>query len=59
MKFLKKNNKLINFAKKNQNQVLITPHIGGMTVEAQEIAYNFCKKTERFFQKDNEYSFNI
>lgn len=34
----KKNNKLIKLFKKN-NQILITPHIGGMTTEAQEIAY--------------------
>lgn len=34
----KKSNILIKKAKKN-NQLLITPHIGGMTVEAQEIAY--------------------
>ena len=50
--FKKKINKLINFAKKNQDQVLITPHIGGMTVEAQEIAYNFIvKKLKDFFLK--------
>jgi D-3-phosphoglycerate dehydrogenase len=35
----KKKNKLINMYKKN-SQILITPHIGGMTHEAQEIAYN-------------------
>ena len=35
----KKKNRLINMYKKN-NQILITPHIGGMTHEAQEIAYN-------------------
>ena len=34
----KKKNKIIKFFKKN-NQVLVTPHIGGMTREAQEIAY--------------------
>ena len=33
------NSPLLNYAKKNK-QVLITPHIGGMTKEAQEIAYN-------------------
>ena len=33
------NNKILNFAK-NSHQVIITPHIGGMTKEAQEIAYN-------------------
>lgn len=31
--------KLLNYAKKT-DQVIITPHIGGMTKEAQEIAYN-------------------
>ena len=34
----KKKIKLSNSSKKN-NQVLVTPHIGGMTREAQEIAY--------------------
>lgn len=42
--FNKKKNSLINYAKKNTRQVLITPHIGGMTVEAQELAYNFTAK---------------
>jgi D-3-phosphoglycerate dehydrogenase len=32
-------NPIINFAKKN-NQVIITPHIAGMTVEGQMLAYN-------------------
>jgi len=35
----KKSSPIINFAKQNQ-QIIITPHIGGMTYEAQEIAYN-------------------
>ena len=35
----KKNNPLINYSKKS-NQVIISPHIGGMTIEAQEIAYH-------------------
>lgn len=35
----KKNNKLINFSK-NTNQIIITPHIGGMTSEAQKLAYH-------------------
>ena len=35
----KKGNLLIEHAKKS-NQILITPHIGGMTIHAQEIAYN-------------------
>ena len=36
---LREQNKLLNFAK-DSHQVIITPHIGGMTREAQEIAYN-------------------
>lgn len=35
----RKNSPLLKFAEKS-NQVIITPHIGGMTREAQEIAYN-------------------
>lgn len=35
----KSRNKLLNYAKKNKN-IIITPHIGGMTIEAQSIAYN-------------------
>ena len=31
--------KLFKYSKKNQSQVIITPHIGGMTVEGQKIAY--------------------
>lgn len=34
-----KNSKLIEYSKTNNN-VIITPHIGGMTLEAQELAYN-------------------
>lgn len=50
--FSKKKSKLINYAKKNQNQVIITPHIGGMTTEAQEIAYNYtAKKLSSFFAR--------
>ena len=40
---------LIKFAKKN-NQIIITPHIGGMTVEAQKIAYiGVAKLLQKFF----------
>ena len=49
--FTKKNNKLIRYSKKNQKQILITPHIGGMTVEAQELAYNFAAKKLASFIK--------
>ena len=34
-----KQNIILNYAKNNKSQVLITPHIGGMTSEAQLIAY--------------------
>ena len=34
-----KNSPIFKYSKKS-NQVIITPHIGGMTKEAQEIAYN-------------------
>ena len=36
-------NKLIKYARENK-QVLITPHIGGMTIEGQMIAYNHAAK---------------
>ena len=35
--------------KKNQ-QVFITPHIGGMTIESQTMAFNFAAKIDKFFQ---------
>ena len=35
----KSKHKLIKYSKKNKN-IIITPHIGGMTIEAQSIAYN-------------------
>ena len=53
--FTKKNNKLIRYSKKNQKQILITPHIGGMTVEAQELAYNFVVKKLASFIKSRNY----
>jgi len=46
----KRNNKLIKMSKTN-DQVLITPHIGGMTIEAQEIAYGkVMDLTNKFLQ---------
>lgn len=49
----KKNNLLLKFARES-NQILITPHIGGMTKEAQEIAYNHsAKNLKTFFKKFN------
>tara|TARA_Y100000817_G_C16852394_1_gene542599 strand:+ start:414 stop:1373 length:960 start_codon:yes stop_codon:yes gene_type:complete len=42
---------LLNFALKS-NQVIVTPHIGGMTKEAQEIAYNHAANLlGRYFDK--------
>ena len=38
------NNKLIKYATTHKDQIIITPHIGGMTIEAQEIAYNHSVK---------------
>ena len=49
-------NKNLNFLKekKIKNQILITPHIGGMTREAQEIAYiHSLKRLITFFKKIN------
>ncbi len=47
----RKDNLLLNFAKKSQ-QVIITPHIGGMTIEAQEIAFNHAASMLlKFFKK--------
>ena len=44
-----------NWCINNPKQVLITPHIGGMTREAQEIAYNYAAKMlQEFFLKINE-----
>ena len=43
---------LLNYAKESK-QVIITPHIGGMTREAQEIAYNHAAKLLiEFFKKE-------
>tara|TARA_B100000315_G_scaffold247041_1_gene275177 strand:+ start:1854 stop:2618 length:765 start_codon:yes stop_codon:yes gene_type:complete len=35
---------LFQYAKNNDGQVIITQHIGGMTIEAQQIAYNHAAK---------------
>jgi len=43
-------NPLIKYAKKS-NQVIITPHIGGMTVEAQQTAYKGVAKLLKNFLK--------
>jgi len=50
----KKESTLINYANKNNN-VLITPHIAGMTKEAQQIAYQHAaKKLQGFFFNENQ-----
>ena len=49
----RKNHSLINLSKKNQ-QLLITPHIGGMTKEAQEIAFNHAVKKMKHYLKKSK-----
>ena len=49
--FSKTKNRLIKYAKKNLNQVIVTPHIGGMTSEAQQIAYSHSVKKLSIFLK--------
>ena len=44
----KKDNPILNFANKS-NQILVTPHIAGMTVEGQMIAYNHAAKLLKDF----------
>ncbi len=49
----KKDSAFKNWCISNPKQVLITPHIGGMTREAQEIAYNHAAKMlQEFFTKN-------
>jgi lactate dehydrogenase-like 2-hydroxyacid dehydrogenase len=41
---------LYKYSLKNKNQVIITPHIGGMTIEGQKIAYTHAvNKLSKFF----------
>ena len=50
--FSKAKNRLLKYAKKNPNQVIVTPHIGGMTSEAQTNSLQpFSEKTWYFFKK--------
>lgn len=50
----KKNSQLIDFAR-HCNRIIITPHIGGMTVEGQEIAYTHAAKMlKKFLQSVNK-----
>jgi len=49
----KKNNKLIK-ASKNNDRILITPHIGGMTKIGQEISYNHAVKMLNVFLKSKK-----
>ena len=36
----KKDNIVLNYLKKSDKQIIVTQHIGGMTLEGQQIAYN-------------------
>lgn len=48
----KLNSNILRFMNKNNQQVVITPHIGGMTIESQTMAFNFAaKKLVNFFKK--------
>jgi phosphoglycerate dehydrogenase-like enzyme len=48
----RKENVLLKYAS-NSDQVIVTPHIGGMTKEAQEIAYNHAANMlSEYFNKD-------
>jgi lactate dehydrogenase-like 2-hydroxyacid dehydrogenase len=48
---IKKSNKIIKCLKKSK-QLVITPHIGGMTKESQELAFNFAaQKLSKFLKK--------
>lgn len=47
-----KDNIIFKFSKKNSNKVFITPHIGGMTYEGRNIAYNkAANDLIKFFKK--------
>ena len=50
----KESNPILRFAFSNQSQVVLTPHIGGMTIEAQEMAFGHAAKLLR-----NEIEFNL
>jgi D-3-phosphoglycerate dehydrogenase len=43
--------KIFNYSKKNPNQVFITPHIGGMTIEGQSLAYHYSLNKLKIFSK--------
>ena len=44
---------LLKFASKNSDRIIITPHIGGMTKEAQEIAYGHSVSLLINYMKEN------
>ena len=45
------NSPIFSYAKNNEKQILLTQHIGGMTKEAQEMAYGHAAKMlQRFFK---------
>lgn len=49
----KASNLIIQYAKKHKN-IIITPHIGGMTIEGQQIAYRHAAKKLQLFFEDRE-----
>tara|TARA_A100001035_G_scaffold279027_1_gene279310 strand:- start:1517 stop:2497 length:981 start_codon:yes stop_codon:yes gene_type:complete len=51
----KKKSPIIKAAKILKNQIIITPHIGGMTVEAQLAAFTHAAKLLRDFLKSNNF----
>ena len=49
-----KNHSLIRYSRSNQN-LIVSPHIGGATVESQSLIYQFMiQKLLRFFSKPSE-----
>ena len=50
----KESNPILRFAVSNQSQLVLTPHIGGMTIEAQEMAFGHAAKLLK-----NEIDFNL
>ena len=50
----KESNPILRFAVSNQSQLVLTPHIGGMTIEAQEMAFSHAAKLLK-----NEIEFNL
>ena len=50
----KHNSPLYKMSKEGNDQIVITPHIGGMTIEGQEIAYmHAAKLLKNYFAENN------